>query len=147
MGDQHTIDLELSPTESLDLVAETAESWGGGWEAREGGVGQLAIPVLAGLRHGFVTGRLTVEPLGRGSRLLFEVEESVYHVQKPALVILLLAGFGALLSVFGLFVPALHGLVPMGVLLAVSSWLVVVARLRNTGPEEFFAALAAPPEP
>lgn len=147
MGGQHTVDLELSPAESLELVAETAESWGGGWEAHEGGGGWLEIPVLAGLRHGFVTGKLTVEPLGRGSRLHFEIEESIYRVQKPALVILLLAGFGALLSIFGLFVPALHGLVPMGVLLAISAWLVVVARLRNTGPEEFFAALAAPPEP
>lgn len=147
MSDQHTVDLELSPAESLALVAETAESWGGGWEADGDGGGRLTIPVLAGLRHGFVTGRLRVEPLADGSRLYFEVEQSVYRVQKPALVILLLAGFGALLTVFGLFVPSLHPLVPMGALLAISSWLVVVARLRNTGPEEFFAALAAPPEP
>ncbi|NJL27510.1 MAG: hypothetical protein HC897_06225 [Thermoanaerobaculia bacterium] len=148
MGErQHTVDLEISPAESLALVAEIAESWGGGWVAEGENGGRLTIPVLAGLRHGFVTGRLSVEQHGEGSRLRFEIEESVYRVQKPALVILLLAAFGALLTVFGLFVPALHELVPLGALLAISAWLVVVARLRNTGPEELFDALVAASEP
>jgi len=142
MNNEYTVDLDAPPQDSLELLAATAEDWGGGWESDGPQSGRLAIPVLAGLRRGFVVGRVDVEAAGEGSRLRFQPEESHYHVQKPAVVILLLAAFGGLLTIAGLFVPSLLPLVPVGALLAVASWLVVVVRLRNTGPEEFFQTLA-----
>jgi len=98
--------------------------------------------VIAGLRRGWVAGQLTVERAGDGSRLTYRVDQGEYKVQKSAAVILLVAALGAAVTIVAPLFPALLRLVPISIVLCLMAWFFVVARLRNSGPEEFFEDLA-----
>ncbi len=139
---EHHFDLPEDPATSLDLVAAAAEDWGGMWQAEGRDGGRLGLPVVAGLRDGWVAGQLTVEPAGDGSRLTYLVDKSEYRVQKPAALMLFLASIGAIVTIAAPLFPALLGLVPLAVVLCLVAWFFVIARLRNSGPEEFFENLA-----
>ncbi len=139
---EHTLELTEDPVTSLNMVAMAAEAWGGLWQAEGRGGGRLGLPVIAGLRRGWVAGQLTVERAGEGSRLTYRVDKSDYQVQKPAALMLLLASIGAVLTLVVPFFPTLMPLVPLAIVLCLVAWFFVVARLRNSGPEEFFEDLA-----
>jgi len=127
---------------ALAAVGETAEAWGADWQ-RDGRGGTLMLPVTAGIRRGWVRSRVTAEPAGgRASRLALAVEESHYHLHTAAVVILLISAAGALLTVVWPFVPELLPIAPLGAILALGGWFLVVSRLRNSGPEEFLEAVA-----
>lgn len=138
---EHVLELDEKPRAAQRLLAEAAEDWGGAWQARGRG-GRLRLPVMAGLRRGWVAGEVTVEEAGDGSRLRLRVEESMYRVDRASVAVLLLAAGGALVTVLLPLFPQLIRLVPVGIVLAVGAWLFIVARLRNSGPEEFFQDLA-----
>ncbi len=144
---EHRLELPEDPVTSLNLVAMAADAWGGLWQAEGRGGGRLGLPVMAGLRRGWVAGQLTVEPAGDGSRLVYLVDKSEYRVQKAATLTLLLATLGALVTMIAPFVPSLWKFVPVGLILCLAAWLFVVARLRNSGPEEFFEDLAHSSDP
>ena len=143
MPAEHRVELEGDPSRSLDLLSREATSWGARWRRDGQRGGRLALPVLAGLRRGWVEGEVTVEPAGGGSRLTFRIDKSDYRLQAMSVAVLLVAALGALVVVFGPFVPALRPAVPLGILLSVGAWLFIVAGLRNSGPEEFLEGLAA----
>ncbi|MEM7349472.1 MAG: hypothetical protein AAF657_01615 [Acidobacteriota bacterium] len=138
----HTVELPEDPITSQNLVAMAAKDWGGLWQTEDRQGGRLGLPVEAGLRRGWVAGRLNVEALDHGSRLTYRVDKSDYKVQKPAALVLAVAAGGASITVVAPVFPALWGLVPFGLLLSFGAWFFVVARLRNSGPEEFFEDLA-----
>lgn len=138
----HSIDLGMPPGTALAALRQTAEDWGAEL-IREGSGGRLRLPVVAGLRRGLVTGPVTVEPSEEGARVTFLTEEAVYYVHTPAVVILLLAVFGAVLTVLWPFFPRLLAVAPFGAVLALGGWFLVVSRLRTSGPEEFLEAVAA----
>jgi hypothetical protein len=66
-------------------------------------------------------------------------------VQGNAVAFLVLGALGATAAVLWPFVPALLTLVPLGLVLALGSWYLVVVRLRNSGVEEFLDAVAGEP--
>nr|XP_061808120.1 probable tRNA-dihydrouridine synthase [Nerophis lumbriciformis] len=138
---QHVAEIELAPAETLLRVAAAAETWGGLWQPEGELNGRLGLPATAGLRRGWVAGPLTIEPHDGGSRLQMTVENSELRVNPMAFLFLLLAAFGALTVVFSPLVPALRPLLPLGIVVALVAWFVIIARLRNSGPEEFFASL------
>lgn len=145
---EYVVDLSETPPESLEIVARSADLWGGGWKPAGIGGGRLVLPVLAGLRRGWVGGEVEVEKLGkRKTRLRFRVEESEYHLEKPSVAVLVLAAAGGLVTMVAPFFPALIRFVPIAVLLAFGAWFFIVARLRNSGPEEFFEELGKAGEP
>ncbi len=139
---EHTLELPENPVTSLNLVAMAAEAWGGLWQPEGRSGGRLGLPVMAGLRQGWVAGQLTVEPSGVGSRLTYRVDKSEYRVQKMPAFILLLAGLGAVVMTIAPLFKVLLGLVPLAIVLCLVAWFFVIARLRNSGPEEFFEDLA-----
>lgn len=140
---EHAIDLPLlSPEEAVTAVQRTAEEWGAEFE-RNGSGGRLRLPVLAGLRRGLVSGVVEVRPGAEGSRVVFWPEESVYHVQVSAVVVLLVAVSGAILTVLWPFFPHLLKVAPFGAILALGGWFLVISRLRTSGPDEFLEAVAA----
>lgn len=149
MPAEHQVELTRDPHGSLELLSREATSWGARWQ-RDGLGGRLTLPVLAGLRRGWVEGEVTVEPAGGGSRLVFRIDRSDYRLQTLSVAVLVVAAAGALVFVFAPFVPALRPAVPLGILLSVAAWLFIVAGLRNSGPEEFLETLALeagePPE-
>jgi len=138
---EHRIELAEDPVTSLNLVAQAAESWGGIWQPESRHNGRLGLPVVAGLRYGWVAGELSAKPSGSGSRLIYRVDKSDYQLQKSTASFLLLAGLGAAVTVVAPFMPSLLSLVPLGIILSVGAWFLVIARLRNSGPEEFFEEL------
>lgn len=138
----HEVDLPAGPREALQHLAKTAEMWGAQWKPDGESGGHLEIPVMAGLRRGWVLGRVEVTEQTTGSRLVFFEEDSVYRVQMAAVFILLLAACGALTTLIAPIFPRLLGLVPMSMMLCIGAWFFVVARLRNSGPEEFFEELS-----
>lgn len=139
---EHEIELNLPPEQAVAAVGRTAEDWGAEFQ-REGTGGTLHLPVVAGIRRGLVTGPVEIQPAGEGSRVTFRPEQSIYYVQTAAVVILLLAAFGAALTFAWPFFPKLLPVAPFGALLALGGWFLVVSRLRSSGPEDFLAAVAA----
>ncbi len=123
-------------------VAEAAEAWGADW-TRRGDAGELVLPVLSGLRRGWLRGTLSILAGGPTSRILLEVGERHDRLHVPAVVVLVLSLAGAVLTVVWPFVPALLPVAPLGALLALGGWFLVVSRLRSSGPEEFLATVAS----
>jgi hypothetical protein len=138
---EHAIDLEISPEEALAAVRRTAEDWGAEFQGQDS-ASQLHLPVVAGIRRGLVTGTVEVQPAQGGSRVVFRPETSVYYVQTSAVMILLLAAAGGVLTFVWPFFPKLMPVAPFGALLALGGWFLVVSRLRTSGPDEFLAAVA-----
>jgi hypothetical protein len=139
---EHAIDLPLPPEEAVSAVQKTAEEWGAEFE-RNGSGGQLRLPILAGLRRGLVSGIVEVRPEAEGSRVVFRPEQSVHHVQGSAVVVLLVAVSGGILTVLWPFFPHLLSVAPFGAILALGGWFLVISRLRTSGPDEFLEAVAA----
>lgn len=140
-------------------VRRAADAWGAEWEpgARGGGgTGRLRLPVHAGLRYGVIEAEVSVEPVvasrakGGGehgneiTEVGFRPTSSLYFVNTTLLVILGLSALGGLLVVIWPFFPdgGLAQVAPLGAVLAVVGWFLVVSRLENRGPEEFFELLA-----
>ena len=119
-----------------------AEAWGAQWRPEGTGGGHLTLPVRAGVRRGMVAGTVSAHEDRGGSRLQFNVEETFYRVQYAAFFLLTLGAFGGLTTVVAPFKPAILPIVPIGLMLAVASWFLIVARLTNSGAEEFFGELA-----
>ena len=140
---EHVVGLSVPPDQALAAVAAAAESWGAEWQPRIDG-GHLALPVLAGIRHGVVRGRVRAEGRpGGGSRLAFVPEEARYGLNTSAVAILVLAGLGGLLTVLWPFYPSLLAAAPLGAVIALSGWFLVVSRLRTSGPDDFLAHVVA----
>jgi hypothetical protein len=137
---EHAIDLDLPPAAALAALRRTAEDLGAELQT-EGASTKLHLPVLAGLRRGLVSGEVEILPTPAGSRLVFRPETAVYHVQTQAVMVLLLATAGGLLTLIWPFVPKLLSVAPFGALIALGGWFLVISRLRTSGPDEFLAAV------
>lgn len=124
------------PELALAAVAEAAEDWGGSWE-RQGTGGRLRLPVQAGLRHGVLDVAVaTAGAAGGGTEASFTEEAAAWRVHRPAAGLLFVALVGSLACVLWPFFPALVPLAPMGLVLGVGAWLVVLSRLRHQGLAE-----------
>lgn len=145
MAVEHAIDLDLPPAEALSVLRRTVEDWGAELQ-EDGNGGQLHLPILAGLRRGLMSGPVEIRPAEGGSRLTFRPESSTYYVQTQAVLVLLLAVVGGLLTVIWPFFPRLLAVAPFGAVVALGGWFLVISRLRTSGPDEFLEAVAAQDE-
>jgi hypothetical protein len=145
MAEEHAIDLGLPPEAAVAALARTAEDWGAQFERDPAGGtgGKLHLPVLAGLRKGVVSGEVELWPKGEGSRLVFRPDQAVYFVQTSAVMVLLLATAGGVLTILWPFFPNLLAAAPFGAVIALGGWFLVITRLRTSGPDEFLEAVAA----
>ena len=140
----------MTPEQALSALRQTVEDWGAQLQPGEDGSvemtgSRLLLPVVAGIRRGLVSGPVEVQPAEDGSRVVFRPEESVYYVQTPAVMILILSVAGAILTVLWPFYPQLMTVAPFGAIMALGGWFLVVSRLRTSGPDEFLTAVAATP--
>lgn len=134
---EHRREIAAGADAALAAVDRAAEEWGAAW-TRHGTGGELALPVLHGLRRGWVRAELTGEPAAGGrTALRLAVTERHEGVHVPAVVILLISAAGGLLVGAWPFFPRLLPLAPIGAILALGGWFLVVSRLRSSGPEEF----------
>lgn len=140
------IAVEGAPEAALAALAAEAELWGAGWEGHARG-GRLDLPVLYGLRRGRVRGEIALAPRSEdpeaGTEIGWHPGEAEIHVHRPAVAILLLAAAAGLGTLLWPFFPRLIRLLPAALLLSLTAWWLVVARLRNAGPREFLDAVRA----
>lgn len=137
----HRIDLDVPPAEALKAVEKAAEAWGADWQRGIDG-GRLDLPLAAGIRHGLAKGSLAVERRGEGSSVSYRTEEAIYVVRTAPVAILAMAGAGGLLTVIWPFFPALLPLAPLGGIIALSGWFLVVSRLSTSTPDDFLRLVA-----
>jgi hypothetical protein len=161
---EHAVELPCPPAEAMRAVVSAAEDWGaelepqgvaggppaapagfGGPGGPSGPGGCLRLPVVAGLRRGWITGPLAVEAAGQGSRVTFRPATQDYYLETSAVAVLLMAGAGALLTVAWPLFPGLLPGAPFGAVLAVAGWLLIASRPRARGPAEFLASVARHP--
>lgn len=143
MTTHHETTVATDRAKTMSRIETLAEIWGAEWRPDDDQSGHLALPVRAGLRRGLVEGPVLVTPDGQHSRVRFDIQEQIYRVQYSAFFLLTLGAVGGILTVAAPLVPTLWPLVPVGVILAVASWLLIVSRLHNSGPEQFFEELGA----
>ncbi|MDX1502062.1 MAG: hypothetical protein R3325_06845 [Thermoanaerobaculia bacterium] len=129
--------LPLPPDEALAAVAAAAEQWGAAWEPWGEG-GRLALPVTAGVRRGVLSGRIEARPLEAGCELVFHQRDARYRLNRSAVLILLFGALGAVAATLWPFFPQLLAVAPLAVVLALSAWFLVSARVRTSTPEDFF---------
>ncbi len=138
---ESSVHLKLSPSAALKSLDTLSERWGGGWKGEGPDGGRLVIPVLAGLRRGYVGYAVSARSESRGTHLDFVEEESDLKVHRPTLIVLLIAACAGLSTLVMPFVPKLLPLLPPAVVLCIATWLFIVARLRNSGLDEFMQDL------
>jgi hypothetical protein len=97
--------------------------------------------VVFGLRRGFAVGRVEIARLGGGSRLTWQLEESRLEVHRAAVAVLGFAAVPLLVTLAWPFHPPLLALAPFAAVMGLLAWWLVVSRLRNSGPEDFLAAV------
>lgn len=139
---EHTLSLPVPPREASSALEEAAEAWGADLEAGRA-ARKIQLPILAGLRRGMLRGTATVEPAAGGSRLVLREEERLDYLHTPSVMVLLLAVLGAALTVLWPFYPQLLPVAPLGALMALGGWFLVISRLRSSGPEEFLKTVEA----
>jgi hypothetical protein len=150
-GELHAVDVAAAPEAALAALARTAEEWGGDLEPLEpleradggGSAPLLRLPVVAGLRRGWVSGAVTAVAVEGGARVTFHEQDGESYVHAPAVAVLAIAGLGGLLTVVWPFYPRLLAVAPLGAVLALSGWFLILARLRTSGPREFLEAVTA----
>ena len=137
----YRVDLGCAPAEALAAVGKAAEAWGADWERGIEG-GRIGLPIAAGIRRGLARGEVRVERAGAGSTVSFRADDTVFYVQTAAVGILVLAAAGGVLTVIWPFVPALLPLAPLGGIVALSGWFLVVSRLTTSTPDDFLRLVA-----
>jgi hypothetical protein len=142
--EEHSIELAREPREALSAAKRAASEWGAELAPGEGG-GRLRLPVIAGLRRGWMEGELAADPRSGGdggTRLSFRVERQEHHLQLPAVAFLVLGAAGGILLLLWPFFPRLLRLAPLGAVLALAAWFLVLSRLQTSGPQEFLEMVA-----
>lgn len=132
--------LEVPPEKIERAIALAIEE--GLVESAPSGRRRLLVPARAGIRAGVVEVDWSVEPAEGGTRLRFEVVEEELRTSTVAVFILAIGAAGGIMTVVWPLHPGLLGLAPLGALLALLAWLLVVSRLRSYGPEDFLSTVA-----
>lgn len=133
------------------VIRDVAEAWGGEWRGGAGHSGQLELPIVSGLRVGWITAAVAVDVGPGGRSLRLRVERSRERAQWGAVLLLMVAALGGLSALFLPLLatrnPQLLALAPVGALLSLGGWFLIVARLRTAGPREFLDQVAGELEP
>lgn len=133
--------MPVAISEAPAALAAAAEAWGAEWTGGRDG-GKLILPVVFGLRQGVMIGRVAIEAHGDGSRLTWELEESHLALRRAEVALLALTLLLLLPALAWPFAPRLLALLPIAAVTGLLAWWLVISRLRNSGPEEFFGTLA-----
>ena len=123
-------DLPGPPAAFLAALAAAVEAWGGEWQADDdGGGGQLALPVVFGLKRGVQVGRIDVAATPAGTHLHWRCEASHLEVHRAAVAILGLAAVALLPALAWPFHPPLMALLPFAAVTGLIAWWAVISKL------------------
>jgi len=142
---RHEVRVPLTLADLPEALARAALAWGAEWTADASGGGRLVLPVVFGLRRGVLVGRVDFEPSGDGARVVWQLEESHLELQRASVAVLAMAVLALVPALAWPFNPKLLSLLPFAVVMGLLAWWLVLSRLENSGPEEFFATLLPKP--
>lgn len=125
------------PESVLAAIGEAAELWGGAWQPASADSGELDLPVIAGLRRGVVRAHVVADGSTAPTELRLEITQTQTGLNLSALAVLCLGALGGLTLVFWPLSPRILQLAPIGAVLAIVAWLLVVSRLRYGGVDDF----------
>ncbi|MEM8962059.1 MAG: hypothetical protein AAGD38_11310 [Acidobacteriota bacterium] len=137
---EHRVQVDLDGDGAMAALATVVDDWGGQWE-REGTSARLVLPIRSGLRVGLMAGRVWTEPSDEGVEIVLREEKRDDRVQWPAVICLALGLAGGLVTIVAPMFPVLVPLIPVALILAFASWLLIVTQLKNSGVEELFEQL------
>lgn len=141
-GREFHAEIRATPGRTLAAVDQAAEMWDAAWEASPSG-GRLHMPALAGIRSGSILLTVEAKRCASGTDLLLRVEDSAYRINRGAALFLVVGALGGISAVFWpLFPERLLPFVPLGLVMAIGSWLLIVSRLRSAGPQDFLDTVA-----
>lgn len=142
VGREFRAEVGATPTQTLRAVDQAAEMWDAAWEAAPYG-GRLHLPVLAGIRRGSILFRVEAKRSASGTDLTLRVEDSAYEINRGAALFLAVGAMGGISAVlWPLYPERLLPFVPLGLVMAIGAWLLIVSRLRSAGPEDFLDTVA-----
>lgn len=135
--------LETPPAEARQALARAAEAWGAHFEPRGADGGQLELPVNAGLRQGRLAGAVRLVALGgAATELAYTVEREEFKLPAALVGLLLCGALGAVTALCWPFVPGLGKIAPIGALIALAVWFLVLSKVRYVGAEVFLDRVA-----
>lgn len=143
------IEIAEPPEKVLERLSKLAEEWDAAWQWEGPRRGRLGLPLLAGVRRGWVAGPIEAVALGAdeaSTRLVYTVDAESIEIDRATVGVLTISGAFGLLTMIAPFFEVLWPLLPVSIVIALAAWFFVVARLRNSGPEEFLERLAEPSE-
>lgn len=141
-ADELTFDLTAPPSRVAEALADEVAEWGGEWLSDGDGLGgQLALPVVYGLKRGVQSGRVELSAADAGTRLRWRCERSELTTQLPAVAVLALAAFTLVPALAWPFHPPLLALLPFGAVTGLLAWWAVISKLHSSGPRELFEQL------
>lgn len=92
-----------------------------------------------GIRHGWLTAQVsTAAGDDDATDVTLHVEKADTRLHWPSLFVLLFGALGGLALVVAPFLPGLLPLAPVGVVLSLAAWFMVVARIKTRAEREFF---------
>ncbi|QQR74694.1 MAG: hypothetical protein IPJ17_03635 [Holophagales bacterium] len=141
---RETLDLDLpeDPTAFLAELAAEVAAWGGEWRADDDGRGgQLALPVVYGLKRGVQIGRVDLSIASGRTQLHWRCERSDLDVHRSAVAVLVVAAAALLPALAWPFHPPLLALLPFGAVTGLIAWWAVISKLHSSGPRELFEAV------
>lgn len=137
----HRRRIRCSPATALRRIDGMAEAWGADWEPLEEG-GRLVLPVLAGIRRGWVAGAVSLQPRGHDTEVELRVDDSRYRLHTASVVVLLISALGGLaVMVWPFFGERALPVAALGAILALCGWFMVVSKIRTQSPEHFLEML------
>lgn len=134
-----TREIGRAPLWVFTRLEELAENWGGSFEAKKG---RLELPLQAGLRSGVVLAEVEALVSREGSKLRIKILEEHYLLDRVATGSLGIAAVAAIATLVLPFFPRAWVLLPPALVIAIASWLFIVARLKSRGLEDFLEELA-----
>lgn len=134
----HTLEIGRAPLWVFEHIEDQAEAWGGRFDIK---AGKLELPVHAGLRQGFVVAEVEALANREGSKVRVKVLESDTYLDRVATFSLMIGALASFATLSVPFFPRLWNLLPPSLLIALASWLFIVARLRSSSLEDFLRQL------
>ncbi len=126
--------LAAGDAEARAALGRAAEQWGAEWLPAEG---TLHLPLSAGLRAGFVSCQTRLAAAGAATEVTLTVGAERWFLRRNAVAVLVIGALGGGAALLWPLWPGLTPLAPLGAVLVLTAWFLVISRLTTNTPDDF----------